>query len=270
MTWVSDSVPKARAAMTSARTLLRKKRNTTVGRVPRAEFERLLDRFDDETVIVYAGLSDVRTAFQTDPYEYLLAQLDARFESILVPGYTPSFKRTGIYHTEYSRPEYGMFPALFMGDSEYRTPDPLHSILVDGSYRFGECEFSPTFGANGCFAQLAADNVLALSIGTWTFRSTQIHQVECEKDVPYVRQSTHDGVMYTDESSHHEVSQTNYTNEDPRLYAVNKAKLESRLEAAGVMESYSLDGLRVYAVHAGDLNDVLGPEVERDPYYLVT
>lgn len=266
----SAYLPMARAGMASARSFVRKKRTPEVGRARRADFEAILDRFDDENVFVHAGLSDIKTAFDTNPYEYLYSQLETHFESILAPGYTPSFKRTGVFHLEYSRPEYGMFPVLFKEDAEYRTADPLHSILVAGPYRFDGCEISPTFGPDGCFAQLERDNVLSLSIGTPAFRPTNIHQIECSMGVPYVRESTHEGVVYTDAVTHHEVSQTNFTNENPRLYAFNRAKMERRLKRAGVMETHSLNGLKIYAVRTGDIDAVLRPEVERDPYYLVT
>lgn len=260
----------ARTAATSARSLVRRRRGTDVSAVDPSAIEAVLDRYDDDTVFVHAGLSDVKAAFRTDPYEFLRGVLTDHFESVLAPGFTPSFKESGVFHKHYSRPRYGAFPRLFLSDCDHRTDDPLHSILVEGPYRFDGSDPRTTFGPNGRFARLAADDVLYLSVGTPWFRATQLHYLECKYDVPYVEQTDHEGVVYHDETEHERVVQTNYTNENPYLYAFNKTKLERRLRDAGALDRYDLGGLRVYLTRAGELERVLGPELERDPYYLIS
>lgn len=266
----SAPVTTARAAATSARSFVRKRRDRNVASVDPAAFEAVLDRYPDDEVFVHAGLSDVATAFDTDPYEFLLSSLTERFDSVLAPGFTPSFTSSGVFHRQYSRPEYGTFPRLLLADCDHRTADPIHSILVRGPYRFEECDRRTTFGPDGPFAQLEADDVLYLSVGTPWFRATQLHYLECEYDVPYVEQPTYEGVVYRDERRHERVEQTNYANENAALYAFNKTKLERRLRETGAMDRYVLGGLRLYLTRAGELRRVLGPEIERDPYYLVS
>jgi len=263
-------VTTARAAVTSARSLFRKRRPRDVSTVDSGAFEAVLDRYDDDEVFVHAGLSDVATAFDVDPYEFLLETLTGRFESVLAPGFTPSFKRSGVFHREYSRPEYGTFPRLLLDDCDHRTLDPIHSILVKGPYRFDDCDPRTTFGPDGWFARLADDDVLYLSVGMPWFRATQLHYLECAYDVPYVEQSDHSGVVYTDERNHEPVEQINYANANAYLYSFNKTKLERRLHDAGVLDRYDLGGLRIYLTRANALERVLGPELEADPYYLVS
>ncbi len=50
----------------------------------------------------------------------------------------------------------------------------------------------------------------------------------------------------------------------------NRAKIRADLERAGVLDSYDLNGLQVFAFRAGDLREVLTPKILADPYYLVT
>lgn len=263
-------VTTTRAAVTSARSLFRKHRDRNVSTVDAGAFEAILDQYDDDEVFVHAGLSDIATAFDADPYEFLMRTLTERFDSILAPGFTPSFKRSGVFHREYSRPEYGTFPRLLLEDCDHRTVDPIHSILVDGPYRFEDCDPRTTFGLDGWFAQLAEDDMLYLSVGMPWFRATQLHYLECTYDVPYVEQSDHRGVIYTDERTHETVEQSNYTNANTYLYSFNKTKLERRLRDARVLDRYDLGGVRIYLTRARAMERVLGPELDSDPYYLVS
>jgi len=80
------------------------------------------DRFDSilaaeaaghSTVFVHAGLSDISSAFETNPYKFLLDRLDDQFDNIIATGFTDYFKHSGVYHKEHSQPKNGTFVELF-------------------------------------------------------------------------------------------------------------------------------------------------------------
>lgn len=267
---LSRPVTNARAAASSGLSLYRKRRGSDVSEVDPTRFKSILNRYDDDEVFVHAGLSDVKAAFNTNPYELLRDTLDEYFESILAPGFTPSFKQSGVFHREYTRPQYGAFSRLFLDDADYRTDDPLHSIEVSGPYRFDDCNTRNTFGPDGTFAQLEADDALYLNVGIPRFHCSQLHYLECRYDVPYIEQTDYEGIVYHGESDYEEVVQTNFRNENPHLYAFNRTKIRDRLEEAGALDAYDLDGLPVYVTRAKAVRDVLGPEIEADPFYLVS
>lgn len=269
-TLLERPVTNLRAGAATAAAYARKRRGSDVSRVNPASFAAILDRYSDDTVFVHAGLSDVKTAFDTDPYVFLRDALTERFESVLAPGFTPSFKQSGVFHREYTRPQYGTFSRLFLADADHRTDDPIHSILVKGPYRFGGVTKRHTFGPEGPFAKLRDDDVLYINIGVSRFHCSQLHFVECLQDVPYVAETDHEGVVYHDAADHKEVVQTNFTNKNPYLYAFNREKIRRRLEAAGVINIYDLNGLPVSVTRAGDVHDVLEPEVAENPFYLVS
>jgi aminoglycoside N3'-acetyltransferase len=166
-------------------------RDTSPSPVPFSEFQSILDDYDDPTIFVHVGLSDVNAAFGGRSYDRLYTELTQQFESVLVPGFTPSFRDSGVYHNVYSRPQVGMFPRLFMDDAEYRTDDALHSIQVAGDYRFEDCDHHDTFGPEGCYAKLDRDNVLIANIGTNRLVSTQNHYISLRADPPYHTTETH-------------------------------------------------------------------------------
>ncbi|WP_232702843.1 AAC(3) family N-acetyltransferase [Halobacterium wangiae] len=218
-------------------------------------------------VFVHVGLSDVNAAFGQRGYERLYEELTAQFDSVLVPGFTPSFRDSGVYHKQYSRPQVGTFPVLFMDDADYRTDDALHSIQVAGSYRFDDCDHHDTFGADGCYAKLDRDNVLIANIGTNRLVSTQFHYISMQADSPYHAAETHSGVLYRDGETHEPVVQRGDT--FTSIYNWNRWKMERDLADRGVVNDRETNGLRLSFMRARDVRDALEPAVERDPYYMV-
>lgn len=223
---------------------------------------------ESDTIFVFVGLSDIKTAFQTNPYELLVEKLNSHFENVLAPGYTPSFKKTGIYHKLYSKPEHGTFSKLFLQDIDYRTDDALHSILVKGDYRFPDCEHQKTFSEDGCFAKLDRDNVLYLSIGTDWFIPTFVHYLEMLYNVPYVESTKHDGVVYYDETRHGEITQHNHHID--WYIDLNRPKIQKTLIENGVLDYYDLKGLKIWTGKGHDMHQILREEVKEDPYFFVT
>jgi len=247
-----------------------KHRSNEVGPVPSSVFETILDQYPEKDVVyLHVGLSDIKTAFETNPYEFILEQLDRRFGSLVVPGFTKSFRETGVFNVEESEPELGAFSHLFFeNDSDYRTPDPLHSLQVKGEYRFDGCDFRDTFGSEGCYAQLEADDVLCLNVGTPWLVSTQLHYLEQELDLPYVDTVDIDGhITYAD--GHTEaISQTNYAKNN-YVYFWNRLGIRDDMVTTDRMNHFDLNGLNVMAFTMGDLRELVEQETRTDPYYLV-
>lgn len=266
-----NPIPAVRAYANAAEHFLLERywdrRGRKVGRVSEAAFDEVLDRYDDDTVFVHAGLSDVKSAFDRNPYEFLTEKLAERFDSVLAPGFTPSFRSSGIYHKMYSRPEYGAFSKLFHRDADYRTDDAVHSILVRGDYRFDDCDHHRSFAEDGCWAKLDRENVLILNVGTPWIVSTQHHYVEHLHEVPYNSTVPHEGHIYYDETEHEPVTQVNYTYSVPARRSARK--IEREMVEAGAIEAHDLEGLKVLAFRAGDLRRALADRVEDDPYYLI-
>ncbi|ADJ14734.1 AAC(3) family N-acetyltransferase [Halalkalicoccus jeotgali] len=251
--------------------LRRKRRNYDVGTVSEADFESVLDSHaGTDAVFVHVGLRDISRAFDRDPYVFLLNRLDDRFGSILNPGFTPAFRSVdgGIYHKRHSMPRFGAFSRLFLEDCEYRTDDPTNSILVRGPYRFDDCRQDDTWAADGCFAKLDRENVQYLNVGTDWLRSSHIHYLENRLNVPYVEIVEYEGVICREDGSCESI--THRSHEYTMAMTWNRAKIREDLERAGVLDSYDLNGLQVFAFRARDIRQVLTPKILADPYYLVT
>lgn len=231
----------------------------------------LADRFaahPAETVFVHVGLSDVDAALPGNPYDRVRDALTAQYENVLVPGYTPSFLETGVYHRQLSPPAFGVFARRFLEDATYRTADPVYSILVEGDYRFDDCRHTESFSRASCFGKLDRDDVLFVNVGTDGFRCSHLHYVERRANVPYCTVSTHEGVVYHSSTEYERVTHSCLTDDFYRRY--NRPKLERVLSDAGALTTYEYSGLRVRFCRARDVRTVLERRLDTDPYFLVT
>lgn len=247
-----------------------KRRDRSVQRVDERRLDEALDRYADfETVFVHVGLSDVRQAFDRNPYAFLLEKLRSNFDSILAPGFTDYFRTSGVYHKQFSLPKHGTFSRLFLDDADYRTDDAIKSILVDGPYRFDDCDHHRSYDDDGCFAKLDRENVLVMNIGTPWLKCSHLHYIEQFYDVPYIEETDATGTIYYDEDSYDRITQRtpNYTS---KFYSFNKRKIMSQLDREGVLDYTEMNGLNVYFFSVRDLRRALEPELLDDPYYLVT
>lgn len=239
--------------------------------VDASTFDALLERHGSghSEVFVHAGLSDIKSAFRTNPYKFLLQRLDEQFESVLVPGFTDYFKTSGVYHKEFSRPKHGTFVSLFLDDANYRTNDAIKSFLVRGPYRFDDCVHDDSYHEDGCFAALVEDDTLFLNVGTPWITCSHFHYIEAAYDVPYVTEATYEGVRYTTATEYEHVEQTCGTYRS-KFYSWNKPKIARYLEREGILHRYDLNGLQVRFFTVGDTYRALGDRLEDNEYYMVS
>ncbi|MFP9191277.1 AAC(3) family N-acetyltransferase [Natrialbaceae archaeon A-CW1-1] len=242
-------------------------KSATVSEVREAELDAILSNFENDTIFVHAGLSDIRSAFGKNPYKFLLNKLSENFQNVLAPGFTSTYRRSGVYHKKFSRPEHGMFNQLFLSDADYRTDDAIHSILVKGEYRFSDCDHHDTFGESSCWNKLDRENIPHLNIGTGRLRCFPLHYIENKYDLPYNEVTEYEGVIYYSESEYKRISQTSYDYSQKVRW--NRKKIKSYLEKEGALKDHSVNGLRIYSFYTRDTREALLPQIDNDPYYLV-
>jgi aminoglycoside N3'-acetyltransferase len=271
---MANPITKARVYFNAGKHYIKKERYLSTSLknekpVDISELHEILDNYSEERVVfVHAGLSDIKSVFHKNPYKLLLSSLDDRFDSILTPGFTPTFRKSGIYHKLYSRPEYGAFSRLFLEDADYRTNDALHSILVKGDYSFDDYNHFNTFSREGCWAKLDDDNVLYMNIGVPWITATQHHYIEHYYNVPYNSSKEYNGWIYYDEFRKEPITQVSYQYET-EIIRRNSIKIEDYLHSKGALERYTIDGLKLMFFRAREMRDTLEPKIEQDSYYLV-
>ncbi|MFC7095798.1 AAC(3) family N-acetyltransferase [Halobaculum marinum] len=224
-----------------------------------------LDGFDADTVVVYAGLSDLAAAFGGDPYELLRDALTDRFETVLTPGFTFSFRETGHVDLDRAPPEVGTFGERFLDDAAFRTADPVFSLLGLGRDPFDSADAGHSYAPGGYWDALHDRDALYLNVGTGRFRCSVFHVAEYRHDVPYVSTATYRGRV-THEGETRRVVHRAPVDDHYRRFA--RRRVCDDLGEALV--DRSVGGVRVQGCRASDVDDLLDDRLAADPYYLVT
>lgn len=221
-----------------------------------------------QDVFFHAGLSKLKKVLKNDdPFSFLLS-LARESNSFMAPAFTPSFRKTGVYHKKYSIPEYGVFSKLMMNHAERRTDDCIHSIYTIGDFSFKDCDHHDTFSQRGCYAKICDDNVLIVNIGTRSLVSTQFHYIERACKCPYVDQESFKGVIYRDDTDFSFVEQISYRYTE-KYIMWDRGKIKKHLVRTGVLREYEIDGLQVSFFRAGDMFECISKSILKDPYFLI-
>lgn len=258
---------RVRASAHAVRSLLREpwRGRATVERTRPAALRTALSSFDADTVVVHAGLSDVATAFGGDPYERLRAALFEAFDAVLTPGFTFSFRESGFVDLDRAPPEVGAFGRRFLADAEFRTDDPVFSLLGAGTFEFETEGTGCSFAPGGYWDELHDRDVLYLNVGTDRFRCSGFHLAEGRHDVPYVSRTELRGHV-----RHHgrvdAVTHCIPTDDYWRRFA----RRTVCRDLGDALRSHSVGGLRVEGCRASAIDALLDDRLASDPYYLVT
>lgn len=243
-------------------------RPLNVGNVSLEQLRKTLSLSGEQAIFLHVGLSALKKALGPLAQKELIDIFRSQNISILVPGFTPSFRQSGIYHKQFSQPEYGTFSKLFLPEANDRTDDAIHSILIKGIYSFSGCNHQKSFADDSCFGKIDRDNLYYVNIGTRDLVCTQLHFIEHHYTVPYNEIMNHEGILYDNESNYRHITQANYRHNMRVTW--NRNKIRKLLIKEGVMKEHQINGLCIRLFRAGDLKTVLGKQIIVNPYYLVT
>lgn len=224
-----------------------------------------LREFDADTVVVYAGLSDVAAAFGGDPYERLRDALFAEFDAVLTPGFTFSFRRTGTVDLDRAPPETGTFGRRFLADAAFRTDDPVFSLLGAGDFAFATDGTDRSYGPDGYWAELHDQDVVYLNVGTGRFRCSAFHLAEVRHRVPYVSETELSGLVKRN-GDVRRVTHRIPTDDRYRRFARRKV----RADLGDALTDASVGGVRIQGCRASDVDALLDDRLSEDEYYLVS
>lgn len=220
-----------------------------------------------EIAIFHVGLAAVKANSAKEAYD-LIIEAASDLSNYALPGFTPSFRSSGVYSYSHSRPEVGRFSVLAKGSCFYRTTDPIHSFFLKERVLCDELDMSDTFIENGFFSLFTKEDSCWVNIGTKSLVSTVFHHIERVANVPYLEHVKHFGVMYKDGEV---VEIEHYSYKYNRRVAWNKIKIEKTLSKAGaILQQGYWNGAYCQVIDGHLAAKVLLNKLKDDPYYLVT
>ena len=193
-------------------------------------------------------------------------------KTILVPTFTYSFKKSGVFHRLFSKSEVGRFSEEIRQFASYRTPDPIFSVLDIYNYLSPlekDIDYNTAFEKNSLFHLLDEEDCIIVNIGIEELISTQLHYIERQNNVSYRYNETFDGVVYYDEASWKKVKYLYYFR-DAKVYPIwNRRTIKNYLMESNVLHTSSNDNIEVSWITAKSKSKAVSDALAKDECFLI-
>ncbi len=212
------------------------------------------------------------------PYELLsrsiLTVIEELFKpkTVLVPTFTYSFKKSGIYHRLFSKSEVGRFSEEVRQFVSFRTPDPIFSVLDVNNYLPAlekDINYCAAFEENGLFHFLHEEDCIIVNIGMEQLISTQLHYIERQNNVSYRYNQTFDGVVYHDEINWEKVKYLYYFRDSKVLPVWNRKIVKNYLIESNVLHTLKEENIEVSWISAKSKSEAITNALLKDEFFLI-
>jgi aminoglycoside N3'-acetyltransferase len=191
--------------------------------------------------------------------------------TVLVPTFTYSFSKSGVFHRLFSRAETGRFSEEARRLGLARTPDPMFSVLDSRGWLAGRpVDHGTAFGPGSLWELLDREDAVVLNLGIEAMVATQVHFVEECMRVPYRMDTVMPGVAYLDEGSWAPVNYRFFARDLARNRLLDWPGIEARLARYGAWRTDEATGVKLGWTTCRILREALEPAVHENPYVLVS
>lgn len=213
------------------------------------------------------------------PYELLSKSIITVFgdlfnpKTILVPTFTYTFTKSGIYHRIFSKSEVGRFSEEIRKVAPYRTLDPIFNVADVYNYLPGfaeEINFNTAFDENSLFHFLDEEDCVIVNFGLEQLVSTQLHYVERQMNVSYRYDKYFDGVIYHDETNYENIKYKYYVRDLEMNPQWNREKIKKYLIENNALHTFVKDNIDVSWISAKAKFKVIKKAILEDEYFLIT
>jgi len=233
---------------------------------------------ENKIIILHAKLKDFKEitgASYADLSKAILNTLDSLFSpvTILVPSFTYTFTKSGIYHKQFSKSEVGRFSEEVRCFAPYRTPDPIFNLLDTKNYlpsKAGDIDYRTAFDRNSLFEFLDREDSIIVNLGLDHLVSTQLHYIERCNRVSYRYDKFFTGVIYYDEVNWEHINYKYYVRnleKDPKW---NRNKIKEFLIQSGALHCVSKNNIELSWITAQSKNRLISKELRKDEMFLIT
>lgn len=205
----------------------------------------------------------------------ILISLISLFEpkTILVPAFTYSFTKTGLYHRIFSKSEVGRFSEeVRCCLANYRTPDPIFSVLDISDFLLKnekEIDYTTAFGRNSMFDFLNEDDGIILNFNLEEIVSTQLHYAEKVNEVSYRYDKVFNGVIYYDEYNWKKIKYKYFVRDLDHNPKWNREKIENYLISTGVLQTHIKDDIKISWFSSKSMLKAINTQLKKNQFFLI-
>ena len=206
----------------------------------------------------------------------LIAALDELYSplGILVPAFTYSFTKTGIYDRAHTPSEVGRFgeEIRLAFPPAQRTMNPVFSVIDCHSIlKSDELSEDTAFGRHSLWNHLNEIGHICVNVNLQVpLISTHLHFLEARQQVPYRYPKTFQGRVSTDGSDWTEMSYEYYVRDLDRDTRWRRGKIASFLKSHDVLHDHSRGDILLRWFDSIQMAPVLEAALRKDPEFFVS
>lgn len=231
-------------------------------------FEKVMALYANEICFIHGGYRAIRNFF--DPVgglTRLINILDTNYKITVSPSYTLTFKKHGVFHLKFSKPDIGWFGNQFEKFADFRSHDPLGSMWIRGDVDPASLDLVHSFFAeNGLNGYVDTPKANTLCLGTDTIMLSHLHYLEQKFKLPYRKDVVYKGVVYYDETNFEHVEHT--TTENKYVLQLERERVEYDLLKEGVLHRHDFGDLVLRVMNNEAYGNFIYEKTKKDPYYL--
>ena len=195
--------------------------------------------------------------------------------AVLVPAFTYSFTKSGVFHRAHSRAETGRFSEeVRRNHARFRSPDPIFSVVDTTDWLAGQGGLAcgSAFGP-GCVFDLheRADGwIVNVDIAPNPMVATHVHYCEAAMGVPYRQDLVFSGVVCDEGGECRAVDYVYNARDLADERDLDWDKIEGYCQSAGILGNARACGVAVRGFSVRAFADMVRGGLAGDPLYLLS
>lgn len=231
----------------------------------------------NKIIIVHARIKTLKQLFRLEAsYEQISKEIiDFIIDNfdpitVIIPSYTFSFTKTGLFHRLFSKSETGRFSEEIRKMGFFRTPDPIFSFIdTHGYFSKHKVNHKIAFGQGSIFEHLHDMDAVILNIGLDKFITTQRHYAEFKFDVNYRFNKYFPGTVYYDEKKYYEINYEYYVRDLDRPTDGNLSKITKDLISENVLHFHENKNVKLFWLTCKPYMEFFEPLLKLDIDYMI-
>lgn len=212
------------------------------------------------------------------PYRELSNQIIQLLEelyspkTILVPTFTYSFTKQGVFNRMSSPSEVGRFSEEIrkLYDYKHRTLNPVFNVLDTNNYfENSELKDESAFGEDSLLHLLHKLGHVVVNINVDELISTYLHYLEYAYNVPYRFVKKFPGEVIISEEDKKAVNYQYYVRDLKEDPSWDREKIKRTLLEEGGLQFFDFNEFQVMWSHSREMEKILGPKLEADGNFLL-
>ncbi len=193
-------------------------------------------------------------------------------KTILVPTFTYSYTKQGIYNKMTSSAEVGRFSEEIRNlfDPVLRTNNPVFNVIDTKNYlKNYPLEEESAFGEDSLMHLLHKLGHVVVNINVAEFISTYLHFLEFHYKVPYRYIKNFPGEVIFSENEKKKIDYKYYVRDLDKDTAWDREKIKMTLLEEGGLHFFDFENFNVMWSHSKEMEKILGPKLEANGNFLL-